>query len=295
MDLRGVFPPIPTPFRDDSFDVDALGRNVDRWLATRVRGIVVLGSNGEAPLVDEVEADRAIAVVREHVPEDRLVIAGTGRESTKATIDASRRAAALGADAVLVRTPSYFKSQMTTPVFVRHYADVADASPVPIILYNFSAVTGVTLPVPAVSDLAGHPNIIGMKESGSDMGFVADLIDKTPDDFQILVGSAPTFYSALLLGARGGILALACVAPDQCVELYDLVQANRLVEARTLQRQLNPLARLVTRVHGVPGLKAALSLVGYTGGEPRPPLRRVSEACLAELREALSELNMPVS
>ena len=295
MTLDGVLPPIPTPFRDDALDADALGRNVDRWMTTRLLGVVVLGSNGEAPLIDEVEADRAIGTVREHVPRERLVIAGTGRESTRAAADAARRAAALGADAVLVRTPSYFKPQMTADAFVRHYTAVADASPVPVLLYNFTALTGVTLPVAAVTRLAEHPNILGMKESGSDMGLVGDLIDQTPNDFRMLVGSAPTFYSALLLGARGGILALACVVPDLCVDLYDLVQANRLAEARALQRELTPLARLVTRVHGVPGLKAALSLVGYAGGEPRPPLRPVTEAAVADLRQALDALNLPVS
>ncbi len=295
MTLDGVLPAIPTPFRDDVLDPDALARNVERLMTTSVLGVVVLGSNGEATLVDETESDRIIETVREHVPRERLVIAGTGRESTKAAADASKRAARLGADAVLVRTPSYFKSQMTAGVFVDHYTAVADVSPVPVLLYNFTALTGVTLPVSAVTRLAEHPNILGMKESGSDIGLVADLIDQTPDDFRMLVGSAPTFYSALMLGARGGVLALASVVPDLCVDLYDLVQANRLVEARSLQRKLTPLAHLVTRVHGVPGLKAALSLVGYAGGKPRPPLRPVSEAAITELRQALDTLNVPVS
>jgi len=295
MTLDGVLPAIPTPFRDDVLDPDALARNVERLMTTSVLGVVVLGSNGEATLVDETESDRIIEAVREHVPRERLVIAGTGRESTKAAADASKRAARLGADAVLVRTPSYFKSQMTAGAFVDHYTAVADVSPVPVLLYNFTALTGVTLPVSAVTRLAEHPNILGMKESGSDMGLVADLIDQTPDDFRMLVGSAPTFYSALMLGARGGVLALASVVPDLCVDLYDLVQANRLVEARSLQRKLTPLAHLVTRVHGVPGLKAALSLVGYAGGKPRPPLRPVSEAAITELRQALDMLNVPVS
>ena len=295
MTLDGVLPPIPTPFRDDVLDPNALASNVERLMTTSVLGVVVLGSNGEATLVDETESDRVIEIVRGHVPRERLVIAGTGRESTKLAADASKRAARLGADAVLVRTPSYFKSQMTADAFVDHYTAVADVSPVPVLLYNFTALTGVTLPVSAVTRLAEHPNILGMKESGSDMELVADLIDQTPDDFRMLVGSAATFYSALMLGARGGVLALASVVPDLCVDLYDLVQANRLVEARSLQRKLTPLAHLVTRVHGVPGLKAALSLVGYVGGKPRPPLRPVSEAAIAELRQALDALNVTVS
>ena len=297
MNLRGVFPPITTPFSDDelSIDIPALKRNAGRWMTTGLRGLVVLGSNGEAPLVDEAESDAAIDAVRACVPTDRVLIAGTGRESTKGAIDASLRAAKLGADAVLVRTPSYFKPQLTPAAFVDHYTAVADASPVPVLLYNFSALTGVTLVPDVVATLAAHPNIVGMKESGSDLGYVSALVDTTPDDFALLVGSAPTFYPSLLCGATGGIMALACVAPDECVELFELVSANALEEARALQRRLTPLAKLVTRVHGVPGLKAALDLLGFTGGHARPPFRPLSPDAVDELRRALTALDLDVS
>ena len=291
MDLRGVFPPIPTPFREDALDTRALASNTDRWVATGLRGLVVLGSNGEAPLLDEAESDRVVDTTRSRVPSDRLLIAGVGRESTKATIVAASRAAALGADAVLVRTPAFFKQQLTSEAFVRHYTAVADASNIPVVLYNFTALTGVTLSIEAVARLAQHPNIIGMKESGGDIAALSAIVDRTPDGFSLLVGSEPAFYASLLCGAVGGVLALACVVPQPCVELYNLVCSNRLAEARELQRALMPLARLITRVHGVPGLKAALSLVGYVGGEPRPPLRPVSESIVEEIRQVLAELD----
>ena len=148
MTISGVFAPIPTPFADDGeLDLAGLRDNVDRWMGTGLRGLVVLGTNGEAPLVDDDEADRLIAAARERVPADRVLIAGTGRQSTRSTIAASRRAADAGADAVLVRTPSCFTRQLGTAAFIRHYTAVADASPVPVLLYNFSALTGVTLPV----------------------------------------------------------------------------------------------------------------------------------------------------
>ena len=291
MDLTGVYPPIPTPFSPETgaIDLQALTSNTDRWLTSRVRGLVLLGSNGEAPLVDEVESDTLIDTVRSRVPTTRLVIAGTGRESTRATVDASRRAAALGVDGVLVRTPSFFKPQMSGQVFIDHYRAVADGSPAPVILYNFTSLTGVTLPVDVVVTLAEHPNIIGIKESGPDIGFVSALVDQTPDDFGVLVGSAPTFYASLVSGAVGGILALAAVIPDQCVELFDLVRSQRFSEARLLQGRLSPLARLVTRTNGVPGLKAALDRVGYYGGPPRPPLRPVSSEAVRDLSRALLE------
>ena len=295
MRLDGVLPPIPTPFTEDRVDEAAMRANVVRWMATRVRGVVVLGSNGEAPLLDENESDAAIAAARERVPPDRLCLAGTGRESTVAAVRAAKRAAALGADGVLVRTPAYFRTQLTASALTDHYTAVADAAPVPVILYNFTALTGVTLPVESVARLAEHPNIIGMKESGSDLRFVSALIDATPDGFAVMAGSAPVFFASLLVGAAGGILALASAVPDLCVELYELVRAGRLDEARALQRRLTPLAGLVTSAHGVPGLKAALALLGYAAGDPRPPLRPVGPGAVDRIRQALAELEVPVA
>jgi len=290
--IDGVFPPIPTPFSNDTVDVVAMGSNVDRWMQTRIRGVVVLGSNGEAPFLNESDSDAAVAAAREHVPSNRLCIAGVGRESTIETIRATKRAADLGVDAVLVRTPSFFKALLTPEVFVVHYTAVADASPVPVLLYNFTAVTGVTLPVEVVSTLAAHPNIVGIKESGSDLKYVSALIANTPDDFVLLAGSAPVFYPCLLVGATGGVLALASVVPDLCVELYDLAQSGRHSEALELQRRLTPLAGLVTSRYGVPGLKAALSLLGFRAGEPRLPLQPITSEAIDEIRVVLDRLGM---
>ena len=164
-----------------------------------------------------------------------------------------------------------------------------------MILYNITAFTGVTLSVEAVAQVATHVNIIGMKESSGDIGTLSAVVDQTPDEFSLLAGSAPAFYASLLCGAVGGVLAVACVVPHLCVELYGLVQSGRLPEARELQRTLTPLARLVTREHGVPGLKAALSLVGYIGGEPRRPLRPVPDTTVEELRQALAQLHVQVA
>ena len=290
MDLRGIFPPIPTPFLNGDLDMAALASNCDRWLTTGIRGLVVLGSNGEAPFLDDVESDHVIETARARVPTERVLIAGVARESTVGTIRAAARAARLGADAVLVRTPSFFKSFLKDDTLTAHYTAVADASPVPVILYNFTALTGISLSVETVVRLAEHPNVVGMKESGSDIARVSALVDETPTEFHVLAGSAPALYASLLSGAAGGVLALACVVPALCVRLFDLVSAGQLSEARVLQRRLAPLARLVTRVHGVPGLKAALSLVGYIGGEPRAPLRPASPDAVDELRRSLVSL-----
>ena len=289
MQLAGVFAPIPTPFDDrDRVDTARLKVALARWVTTPLTGFVVLGSNGEAALMDDFECDQVIVAAREVVPSSRPFLVGTGRESTNAAIRAAKRAAEHGADAVLVRTPGFFKTQMTTDAFVRHYTAVADASPVPVLLYNFTALTGVNLLPAAAARLATHPNIVGMKESGGDVAQIADLVSGTPDDFGVLAGSTTTFYAALCVGAVGGILALGCVVPDACVRLFDLTKAGHRDEAIVLQRQLVPLARLLGPTHGVPGLKAALHLIGYDVGVPRPPLAPVPDTVVAALRDAIA-------
>jgi 4-hydroxy-2-oxoglutarate aldolase len=289
MNLTGVLAPIPTPFDEqDRLDLPRLRAALPRWVNSPLAGIVVLGSTGEAALMDEDESERTIATAREAVPPGRVLIAGTGRESTRATIEASQRAAALGADAVLVRTPAFFKSQMTADVFVRHYTAVADASPVPVLLYNFTAVTGVNLPVDAVARLCEHPNIAGMKESGGDVAQIADLVTAASRGFAVLAGSASTFYASLCVGATGGILALAVLVPSACARLFELTREGQHDAARALQRQLVPLARLIGPKYGVAGLKAALGLSGCDVGRPRPPLAPAPEAAVAALKEALA-------
>jgi 4-hydroxy-2-oxoglutarate aldolase len=231
MKLAGVLAPLPTPFADDDrLDVVRLRRAVAWWVASPLTGFVVLGSNGEAVLMDDDECDRVLDEARALVPPHRPLIAGTGRESTRAAIRAAKRAADLGADAVLVRTPGFFKSQMTGDAFVRHYTAVADASPVPVLLYNFTAVTGVNLLPATVARLAEHPNIVGMKESGSDISQIAELVASVPETFRVLAGSGSTFFAALCAGVAGGILALAALLPEPCVRLFELVQAQRYDE-----------------------------------------------------------------
>ena len=192
---------------------------------------------------------------------------------------------------VLVRTPSYFKPRMTPDAFAAHYTAVADGVTLPVILYNYPAVTGVNLTADTVARLARHPNIIGIKETSTDAGQIAAYIDSTSgEDFAVLAGSAPAFYAALCLGARGAILAAACVVPRLCVELFDAFTAGDHAKARRLQRLLLPIAVAVTSGHGVPGLKAAMELAGYTAGKPRAPLSPASDDAVAMIRGALAPL-----
>ncbi|MGC4084170.1 MAG: dihydrodipicolinate synthase family protein [Vicinamibacterales bacterium] len=288
MQLNGVFAPLPTPFDEvGALDLMRLRASLPSWVASPLAGFVVLGTNGEAGYLTDDEADRVIAETRTLVPAGRPLLAGTARESTAAAISAARRAANLGADAVLVRTPCFFKGQMNGAAFHRHYTAIADASPVPVLLYNFTAATGVNLLPDTVALLAEHPNIVGIKESGSDIAQIADLVALTPMDFAVLAGSASTFHAALCAGVTGGILALGALLPDACVRLQTLVRDGKLDEARALQRQMLPLARLISTGYGVPGLKAALRLSGIDTGWPRPPLTPAPDAAVDALRHAL--------
>lgn len=294
MRFQGLFHPLVTPFAA-SGDVDpgAIARNAAKYLKTPLTGLVVLGSNGEQPQLEDEEADRVIAAVREVVPADRPLLAGAARESTRATIAACRRAAALGVSAVMVRTPSFYKNMMTSDAFVAHYTAVADASPAPVILYNVTMYTGVTLQADAVGLLSRHPNIVGIKESGNDMQLLGDyLAASAGEDFVVLCGSATSFYSALALGVHGGVLALSGIVPERCVELMRLVRDGKIAEARALQVSLMPIARAIGAQHGVPALKAALAMIGFETGEPRPPLRPAPAGVVNTLRTQLTALGL---
>jgi len=282
-----MFPPMPTPFSAGEVDAAAIRRNVERFVAGGLGGVVALGTNGEAAMLDEDESQRVVEAARDALPRDRALIAGAGRESTRATIAAARRAAAAGADAVLVRTPSFYRSHVPVGALVAHYTAVADASPVPVLLYNFAAFTGVNLSPDTVGRLAAHPNVVGLKETSTDGAQFAEIAAAVPDSFSVLAGSAPGLYTALCAGARGAILAVACVRPALCLELLRHVQASRYQEALACQQRLTPLARAVTTGFGIAGLKAAMNLCGMDGGEPRPPLSPLNADATATLRTLL--------
>jgi 4-hydroxy-2-oxoglutarate aldolase len=272
LDLAGIFPPVATPFVDDEVDLPAMRFNVERWMRTGLRGVLLLGTNGEAPFVRDDEAVRLVEAARDAVPSDRLLLVGTGRQSTRDTIALSKAVAHAGADAVLALTPSVYRHQLTPAALTQHYRAIADASPVPVLLYNMPQATGVTLTPAVVQELAAHGNIAGIKESSGDVAVVGDLVARGGRAFPVVVGAAPTMYASLMVGAAGAIVAVANVVPDLVVRLYELAKAGRHDDALSLQQALTPLAAAVTTGFGVPGLKAALSLAGFRAGEPRRPL-----------------------
>lgn len=290
LSLAGVFPPIPTPFASNGeVAYDGLASNLARWNAYPLAGYVVLGSNGEGVLLSPEEKVEVWQAARRAIPPPKLMIAGTGAQSTRGTIRLTQQAAEAGADAALVVTPYYYSPKMTGEALVRHYESVADASPIPILIYNVPKFTGVNMDPGAIARAAGHPHIVGTKDTSGNVTQLAQTVHLAGPEFQVLAGSASFFLAGLAVGAVGGILALANLAPDLCLELYGHFGEGRLARAAALQRRLIPVNHAVTGGFGIAGLKAAMDMLGYYGGPVRAPLLDLSSGERQTLREVLEE------
>ena len=285
--LQGVYAPIATPFVGDKIAYDKLEKNLKFWMESDLTGIVVMGSNGEFVLLTPEEKTELTRFVCGYVKKKKPVIVGTGAESTSETIRLNKMAADAGADAVLIVTPNYYKGDMTDPVLARFYRDVADASPLPVILYNMPRNAGINLSAKLAVELSKHPNIIGIKDSGGNIVQISDMIRNSAEGFSVFAGSASYLYTTLALGGTGGTLALANVFPNECARLQKLFEAGKHKEARDLQMTLIDSNNAVTARWGIPGLKAALDMIGLYGGDPRPPLVPLDEKNREELRKVL--------
>jgi 4-hydroxy-2-oxoglutarate aldolase len=296
MNLQGIFPPLTTPFKaDGSLALDRLRENVAKYNATRLAGYVVNGSTGESVLLTWAEIEQVWATVREFAAPEKLLIAGTGAEATAETIEHTKRAAEIGYQAALVRTPSFFKPQMNDATLGEHFLRVADASPIPVLLYSVPVFTTLAIESPLVARLAAHPNIIGMKDSSGNLQRVSEIIAATPPGFQTLVGSASTVYPSLVMGAAGAILALACALPESCVVLYEAARAGDAKRARAMQQQLLAPSAVLASRYGAAGLKYALDRRGYYGGPPRRPLLPVNESAKHEIDAVLAAIAAPAA
>ena len=294
MSLRGVIPPLVTPFHaDGGLDLEAFSASLEALAAHDFAGFLVLGSNGEAASLDEDEKLLLVATARRSVP-GRFLLVGSGLESTRGTSLLTRKLADLGADAVLVLTPCYYKGRMTPEALRRHFEAVADASPVPVYLYSVPAFTGLAWPSGLAATLATHPRIRGLKESSGDVGLLGRVVASVPPAFEVACGNAPVFYPALCVGASGGVLAVANCAPRATLQLFRAFAAGDHATARRVQQALAPLATAVTLTHGVAGLKLAMSLAGLRGGTVRAPLLPGAPSLLDELRPLLEAANAAI-
>jgi 4-hydroxy-2-oxoglutarate aldolase len=291
--LHGIYAPIATPFYEGKLACGKMEKNLAFWLQSDLSGLVVMGSNGEFVLLSPDEKEELLRFACERAKGKKSIIAGTGAESTMETIRLSEMAARAGADAVLVVTPNYYKGDMTDAVLARFYTDVADASPLPVILYNMPRNAGINISAKLAVELSTHPNIIGIKDSGGNIVQIADMIRNASPGFSVFAGSAGFLFASLLLGATGGTLALANIFPDECAMLQKLCETGKIREARDLQMKMIDSNNAVTSRWGIPGLKAALDMMGLYGGDPRPPLLPLKEADRVELRKILMQTGFP--
>ncbi|MEE2847491.1 MAG: dihydrodipicolinate synthase family protein [Gemmatimonadota bacterium] len=295
VDFSGTFLPVTTPFDPVTGDVDVIAfrANLRHWFQNPIRGILVAGSTGESVFLDEQERVTLLEAARDVVPDDGLIIAGTGGESTRHTIRMTQQAADAGAEAVLVSPPAFFKGAMSPEILARHYRAVADASPVPVLVYQVPLrLSTLELPTRLVAELCKHPNIVGIKDSRGQLGLLAELVEACADDFQVLVGSGALLYGALEIGAVGGIVAVGLMAPAEAAEISVAFREGRSADAGRRQEQIAPVHNQIVGGMGAPGIKVALDMLGLRGGVPRPPLAPLPEARTEEARKILDDAGL---
>ncbi len=290
MKISGVFPPVATAFENGEVSLEKFKGNLHKWREAGVSGYVVFGSNGEYVFLSRAEKVELIKAAREVAGDDRKVIAGTGCESTRETIELTNEVARHGADAGLVLNPNYYN--MSNKALINHFKTVADESEIPILIYNVPKFTGVNISPEVVIELSYHPNIVGIKDSTGNVAQLGTFLNGVAEDFSVLVGTAGALYPALSIGVAGGVLALANVAPRECVQIYEAFQNGDHQRASELYLKVLPVNTAVTATYGVPGLKAALDMLGFYGGDPRPPLLPLGESERETLKGILERADL---
>jgi 4-hydroxy-2-oxoglutarate aldolase len=288
-ELDGVFIPVTTPYRGDDVATERLAGNLRAWSETALAGFVVLGSTGEFPMLSDEERERVLAASREAIPRGKIFLAGTGADSTRHTIARTKRAAEFGADVAVVVTPHYFTKPFANQAAqVRHYHAVADGSPIPVMLYNYPANTGINLEAETVARIATHPNVCGIKDSSGNIPQCAQIIDQTPKSFHVLVGSASALLPSLAIGSSGGVLALAQIAARAFCDVFRFARQGRWDEARGVAARMTVAERGISGRYGIGGLKAALDLQGLYGGPCRAPLATPDGDAIEDIKEVLA-------
>jgi 4-hydroxy-2-oxoglutarate aldolase len=290
--LYGIMPPIATPFLNDEIAFDKLAENLSKWNKTELSGYVVMGSNGESVFLTRDEKLKLVEAVKKNIPEEKFLIAGTGSDSVRDTISLTNDSAERGADYALILTPSFYKSEMKPAAYVKYFFAVADRTNIPVIIYNVPKFTGVDIEAETVAQLAKHPNIVGIKNSAENLRQTAELVSMTGKNFSTITGTGSVLYTSLTVGAVGGILALANIAPNECVKIQKLVEEGNHPKALKLQQKLLPVNKAITARYGVAGLKAALDMLGYFGGEPRLPLSPLQVSDKETLKNILNEAGL---
>ena len=293
LQIKGVIPPMMTPFAEDqSVDYDKHVQNMEKWNQDKLAGYLVLGSNSEASYLSEEEKIKLIELTVKHAKKDRLVLAGTGLESAVETIRLTNKAAELGVHGALLLTPFYYVGQMNDEALIKYFTYVADRTEIPVLIYNVPKFTHINVSMKVVQELSQHPNIVGMKDSTGNVPQLVSFLPVIAEGFNLMVGTVSSWFPALTLGIKGGIFALANLAPNECAEIQEAYEAGDLDTARETYMRVFPVNTAVTATYGVPGLKYASDLMGYKGGSVRSPLLPSKDADKAAIKEILKTADL---
>ncbi len=292
MRFKGIYAPLTTPFKDESVYIEKLRENIQKYNAFNLSGYVISGSTAESVYLTDDEVESLVRTAKDEAAADKHIIVGTARESTKITLEFSKRMEDLGIDAVLIRTPSYFKALMTAEALKKHYFTIADNIKLPLIIYHIPRFTGVHISPELLCELSRHENIAGIKDSSGNMVFLDRVIPNLDQEFDYLLGAGSMLFPGILMGACGGVLALSDVATSLCIELYQLSLSKQMGEAKKLQHDLVPLNQALTAEHGIPAIKYALDRIGYFGGPCRLPLQPLENPVKQKMDTILNKLQL---
>ena len=290
--FKGIFTPLTTPYENDHISPEKLKDNIEKYNDFDLSGYVVLGSTGESIFLSDMESEEIVKTAKKAAASDKPIIAGTAKESTQLTLKFTNMMADTGADAALIRTPSYMKSLMDEKALRTHFLTIADSSKIPIIIYHIPRSTGLTISSKLIAGLSEHPNIAGLKDSSGNMAFLGETIPQLHPNFDFLLGAASILLPGLIMEASGGIITLSGIAPSQCLRLFSLYREKKWEEAVKLQLELIPLNKAITETYGIPATKYALDLLGYHGGPCRPPLRSLGQTGKQDIEAILQKLNL---
>ncbi|MBN1974095.1 MAG: dihydrodipicolinate synthase family protein [Sedimentisphaerales bacterium] len=285
--LSGIFAPVVTPFKNDKVELSYLRENLQKLGKTNLTGYLALGSNGEYKSLADREQIKILEVFAQ-TKGDKVVMVGTGCESTFQTIEKSKIVARMGFDFVSVLTPHYFAKKMDGAVLKDFYLQIADSVDIPVLLYNAPGFAGgVVIPPQTVSELSKHPNIAGMKDSApTGPAKFLTMLDPN-EDFSVLAGSADFFYTSLHLGATGGTLSIANAMPEICCELYQYFRKSDFEHAKEVHFRISRLNQAISGSWGVAGVKAAMDIRGFKGGSPRHPLKEITTEGIEKIRQTI--------
>ena len=279
-----------TCFINEEVAYDKIRVNIEKYEETEIRGYFPLGSNGEFRSLTDEESLRIVDVYSKSKGKNKVLMAGVARESAKATIEFTKKVADLGAEFATILPPSYFVNAMKDDVLIKYYCYVADLSPIPVVLYNAPKFAQNLLLSPRViTEVASHPNIAAMKDTSSEDISIYTKAVPAGADFYIMAGTIEKFFKGLNVGAIGGVLSIANYLPKLCCDLNQLFVDGKIDEAAKLDEYLRALSSNAAGKSGVAGVKAAMDVVGYFGGDPRLPVPPLGDQQKAELKDVLQK------